>query len=640
MSLQSNLIRHGGNSSSACRQLDLATEDEIIRIPACDLTAASERFKRTLIGRVIHRGGRSVEAMIALLPRARIWNVEGRARGANLGNGRFKFDFDKEEDLLMVLNRGPAISIIGFLLWEPSTSENFPSTVPFWIKITGVPVHLWNDGTFGEIAKALGKREDIDAENARIRVSVDVEKPLKMEARVEFPNGEVGRVQMTYEGLNRYSFECKRISHDIYFCTDLTPEDRERKIKDLRELNTAGPKASMYQALAGSTGNNRGRFPNNKRPRSPNGETEHRSPTRAAYPGQSGERKRSKGSENYWISKALVNRDASLKVLEKEKGEKEGRYTRYQEKYTVWNRLEGNLEGRFNGRERRSPSGNNPRLRQRTMDRQRGREPYRSRERHYSHPSQASQQAWRPRANKIEGKGRCPSRTVTNSKFQRTPPAEKEDSQLTISGGLQERNVLGGQGNGVLVVHKNETSEERLRRLKGKAVMLDEPTGNTPLSRNRGTVMIREGGIHSPPPVPRSVISPLRLRDDTEEPCLELDILMKSKQIDDMVLTREEEEDVDKLVNDFSGVVMDEDMMQNDDLLVDEPSYDAEIIDAISQLSPANAANYEKGVSPPVATKNSQPLITYQMKNKTAGASKPRLAGGPDEKKKALKVRN
>lgn len=59
------------------RRLDLEAEDEIIRIPACDLTTVAERFKRTLIGRVLHKGGRSVEAMIALLPRARIWNVEG-----------------------------------------------------------------------------------------------------------------------------------------------------------------------------------------------------------------------------------------------------------------------------------------------------------------------------------------------------------------------------------------------------------------------------------------------------------------------------------------------------------------------------------------------------------------------------------
>ena len=89
----------------AKRRLELDLEEEIIRIPECDLTEVSERFKRTLIGRVLHNGGRSIEAMISMLPRARIWNVQGRARGTNLGNGRFQFDFDKEEDLNMVLNK-------------------------------------------------------------------------------------------------------------------------------------------------------------------------------------------------------------------------------------------------------------------------------------------------------------------------------------------------------------------------------------------------------------------------------------------------------------------------------------------------------------------------------------------------------
>ncbi|KAG2241383.1 hypothetical protein Bca52824_096632 [Brassica carinata] len=616
------------------RQFDLATEDEIIRIPACDLTAATERFKRTLIGRVLHRGGRSVEAMIALLPRA-----------PNLGNGRFKFDFDKEEDLLMVLNKRPCHFnhwIFALERWEPSTSENFPNTVPFWIKITGVPVHLWNDGTFSEIAKALGKREDIDAENARIRVSVDADKPLKMEARVEFPNGEVGKVHMTYEGLNRHCFECKRISHDIHSCPALSPEEREQKIKELRELNISEPETTMHQALAGTAGHSRRRAPNNKRPRSPNGETDHRSPTRVTYPGQSREGKRQKESGNYWTSKAHLNREAPGKGLEKERGEKERRFSNHQGKATVWNRLDGHREGRYGARERRSPTGNSTRLRQSSTERPRRREPYRTRERYYSHQSQASQQAWRPRVLSKEGKSCSPSRTVTNSKFQRTPPAEKEDSQQTISGGLKEYNGQGGQGNGVLVVHTNETSEERWRRLKGKAVMLEEPSDNTSPPRNRGTILIREGGIRSPPPAPRSVISPLRLRDEPEEPSLELDTLMRSKHIDSMVLTREEEADVDKLVNDFGGVVMDDAMLQNDDLLGDEPGYDAEVIDAISNLSPANAVNKEKGAQPAVTTKSSQPMVTYQKKNKIAGLSKSLHTGSgqgrtsdPEEKKRS-----
>ncbi|KAG2245196.1 hypothetical protein Bca52824_092955 [Brassica carinata] len=586
--------------------------------------------------------------MIALLPRARIWNVEGRARGTNLGNGRFKFDFDKEEDLKMVLNKRPCHFnhwIFALERWEPSTSENFPNTIPFWIKITGVPVHLWNDGTFNEIAKALGKKEDIDAENARIQVSVDADRPLKMEARVQFPNGDVGKVHMTYEGLNRYCFECKRISHDIYSCPDLSPEEREQKRKELREQNLIEPEASSQQALTGPRGSNRGKPLNNKRPRSPSGAAYQRSPTQAAYPGYSRDGKRQRESDNYWTSKALTIRETHPKAMEKRREEKEGRYSRYQTKSTVWNRL----EERADGHERRSSPANNPRQRQNPMEHQRGREshrsePYRPREKQYSHHSQASQQAWRPRAHTKEGKSCSPSRTVTNSKVHRPSPGEKEDSQRSISGGLQEHNDRSGQGNGVLVVHKNETSEERLRRLKGKAIMHDENAGITPRSRERGAVLIKESGVRSSPPTFRSVISPLRLRDESEEPGLELDTLMKSKQIDAVVMTKEDEEDVDKLVDEFGDVDMDDTMIQNDDLLGDEPGY--EIIDAISQLSPANAVNKDKDATSKVATRPAQPASKDQMKGMSiglpktlqAGAKQGKISGTEDKKKSSQSV--
>ena len=541
MSSQSNPIRRGGNSF-AQRQLDLAAEDEIIRIPACDLTEASERFKITLIGRVLHRGGRSVEAMIALLPRSRIWNVEGRARGANLGNGRFRFDFDKEEDLIMVLSKRSCHFnhwIFALERWEPSTSENFPNTIPFSIKITGVPVHFWNDDTFTAIAKALGKKEDIDAKNARIQVSVDADRPLKMEARIEFPNGDFGKVSMTYEGLNRYCFGCKRLSHDIYSCLDLTSEEREKKIKELREANESGPQGPMSHALSGQLENYKGTARNNKRPRSPSGDVYQRSPTRAGIPGQSRGEKRHKESESYWTTKGFSSRDAPPKMMGRRREEREERHTRHQQKPTVWNRL----DDRTGGQDMKKQAALNWRPRLNPAELQRGRDPYRPKERHYSHHSQASHQAWRPRVQLTEGKSCSPSRTVTNPKHPRALTPEKAESQQTISGGLQDRSGLGGQGSGVLVVHKNETLEEKLRRLKGKSIMLEDPAGKTPgstnqrfpqamLTRDRGTVVIREGGLRTPPSAPRLVSSPFRLRDETEDPSLELANLMNSKQID------------------------------------------------------------------------------------------------------------
>lgn len=118
---------------------------------------------------------------------------------------------------------------------------------------------------------------------------------------------------------------------------------------------------------------------------------------------------------------------------------------------------------------------------------------------------------------------------------------------------------------------------------------------------------------------------------------------MISKHIDEMVLTREEEAEVDKLVDEFGDVVMDEEMIQNDDLLVDEPGYDAEIIDAISQLSPANAVNKQiEGL--PEASKEPQGIKAQQMKPMFTGSAKlpPVPAGegrsktsGAEDKKKS-----
>ena len=114
-----------------------------------------------------------------------------------------------------------------------------------------------------------------------------------------------------------------------------------------------------------------------------------------------------------------------------------------------------------------------------------------------------------------------------------------------------------------------------------------------------------------------------------------------------MVLTREEEAEVDNLTDEFGDVDMDEDMVQNNDLLIDEPGYDAEIIDAISQLSLANAVNKENGATT-AAEKEPQPTTMDQIKNKSAGLSKiphassgqSRAGGTGEEKRKATKARN
>ncbi|KAL0847009.1 hypothetical protein Bca101_020255 [Brassica carinata] len=273
MSKTNDTMQKGENSSQAVQRMDL--EKEIIKIPECDMTVMAERFKLTLIGRVLHRGSRSIEALITQLPMPRIWNVEGRVRGRNLGNGRFQFDFDNEKDLQAVLNRRPChFNQWSFPLerWEPFTRDDFPNTIPFWVQVTGVPVHFWNDGTFTEIAKALGTKLAIDTKSARIQISVNIDMPLQFEGTVGFPNGDTGKVTFLYVGLHRYCFTCKMISHDENSCPELTEEQRQQKRLERLTQNTA----DTYRQLPYF--DEQGRKSTGKRPRSPTLEYSRKSP--------------------------------------------------------------------------------------------------------------------------------------------------------------------------------------------------------------------------------------------------------------------------------------------------------------------------------------------------------------------------
>lgn len=77
---------------------------------------------------------------------------------------------------------------------------------------------------------------------------------------------------------------------------------------------------------------------------------------------------------------------------------------------------------------------------------------------------------------------------MTDKDVQRDSPRRKADSQLIESELPTMRNHPTGHENeprnGVLIVHQNESSEEHLRRLKGKAIMTDNQANtSTPLAK-------------------------------------------------------------------------------------------------------------------------------------------------------------
>lgn len=99
-------------------------EDDVVILPKVVNSALLSCLQLSLVGRMFHQGGRSIEALVSLLPKEHIWDVEGRVWGVSLRDSRFQFFFEYETDLQKVLKKRPChFNKWSFALerWEPHT---------------------------------------------------------------------------------------------------------------------------------------------------------------------------------------------------------------------------------------------------------------------------------------------------------------------------------------------------------------------------------------------------------------------------------------------------------------------------------------------------------------------------------------
>lgn len=164
-----------------------------VRAPIFDTSALIKDNARTLLGRVTNSGEQPIGSLISALPRK--WTLKGSVTGSDLGHLCFQFRFELEEDLLQVLKDRPFRYnhwMVILQRWEPVISPLFPSQIPFWIRLHGLPLHYWHEKMIYSLGQDLGTQEDykITKTSARIKISIDALKPLIKSAMVEFDSGE------------------------------------------------------------------------------------------------------------------------------------------------------------------------------------------------------------------------------------------------------------------------------------------------------------------------------------------------------------------------------------------------------------------------------------------------------------------
>ncbi|CAA7053374.1 unnamed protein product [Microthlaspi erraticum] len=98
---QASLIKSGGSNKGK----ETLRPRLRVTLPDFDDSELIKGYSKTLIGRCVNPKKQDVQSLIFIFPR--IWKIENRVTGADLGLGRFQFDFDEEEDIIEVLKMEP-----------------------------------------------------------------------------------------------------------------------------------------------------------------------------------------------------------------------------------------------------------------------------------------------------------------------------------------------------------------------------------------------------------------------------------------------------------------------------------------------------------------------------------------------------
>lgn len=188
----------------------------------------------TIIGRVTKASVQKMWSLIAFF--TELWKSDVRPIGSDLGQGMFQFQFQNEADLLAVLEKRPyhfAKWMVMVERWEPTTDPTFPSLIPFWIKVQGIPIHLWTEETVKSIGEDIGIYEEAEITNfsVRMRVQINGRLPLIKKTTIEYPNGDEVLVHLVYEKLEKHCTQCHKLDHERGDCLQAKALKREMEAR-------------------------------------------------------------------------------------------------------------------------------------------------------------------------------------------------------------------------------------------------------------------------------------------------------------------------------------------------------------------------------------------------------------------------
>ncbi|CAL9013385.1 unnamed protein product, partial [Prunus brigantina] len=202
----------------------------------------------------------------------KIWSTAREVVVKDIVETLFLFIFATEADRQKVLRGGPWNFDKALVLLETPDGSVAPSKMilnyaDFWVQVHNVPLSCMSTNMGRQIGNSFGRcldvMEGMDGECLgkflRIRVSVDVSKPLRRGKKMLLPSGNNVFVEFRYERLPEFCFCCGRMGHVFKVCSFVDQVSKQaddkpygiwlKATKEFHPIRAGNPKRSGGSGL-------------------------------------------------------------------------------------------------------------------------------------------------------------------------------------------------------------------------------------------------------------------------------------------------------------------------------------------------------------------------------------------------------
>lgn len=189
---------------------------------------------RVLIGRWVSKKPLILKAMSQAFLTA--WNTRKAFQLRYLGDSKFVVESLSWRDREKVLAESPwHFDRQLVVLVEPKPTDQLSevnvSRCSFWIRVYDLPFNRRGEGAVQKVAEKAGLVEEVDETSLtswhsyfRVRVAIEVDKPLIRGTKIRNVRGEVVPIPFRYEKLANFCYFCGRLGHVHEACEFILDE--------------------------------------------------------------------------------------------------------------------------------------------------------------------------------------------------------------------------------------------------------------------------------------------------------------------------------------------------------------------------------------------------------------------------------